>query len=153
MALFKRVNAHATRPLRHTVLRPQQRIEEAAYPLDDVEESYHVGAFLGDEIVSVASVYHEARPGEEGEDSWRLRGMATLPELRRRGYGTNLLRSCIEYVAKMGGSEIWCNARSSAAGFYEGLGFEPVGDEFDLPLLGPHQIMRRAVGPEDLNES
>ena len=146
----KQINAEATHALRHTVLRPQQNIEDAIYPLDEEEETFHVGAFLGDEIVSIASLYNEGRLGEEGKSCWRLRGMATAPELRGRGYGTKLLKQCIEYAAKMGGNEIWCNARTSAAHFYEVLGFETIGDEFNLPPLGPHRLMRRRVGPEDL---
>ena len=46
----------------------------------------------------------------------------------------------IDYLTKETQSEIlWCNARTTAFEFYEKMGFTIVGDEFDIPNLGPHK--------------
>ena len=37
----------------------------------------------------------------------------------------------------------WCNARTSAAGYYEKIGFVIASDEFELPDIGPHVLMVR----------
>ena len=41
-------------------------------------------------------------------------------------------------VAARGGDLVWCDARATAAGFYERMGFTVVTDEFDKPGIGPH---------------
>jgi len=42
------------------------------------------------------------------------------------------------------GDLLWCNARTSASGFYTRLGFAVVGEAFELPGIGPHHLMHRA---------
>ena len=37
---------------------------------------------------------------------------------------------------------LWCNARLHAVGFYERQGWKVEGDEFDVPDIGPHFVMR-----------
>ena len=49
-------------------------------------------------------------------------------------------RVLIKFQRKKTESEIlWCNARTTAFGFYEKMGFNIVVDEFDIPNLGPHK--------------
>jgi predicted GNAT family N-acyltransferase len=71
--------------------------------------------------------------------------MATDPEVRGAGFGAALLAGCLDAVAEAGGSELWCNARMTAVGFYRRAGFEVVSDEFDVPGIGPHVVMTRPV--------
>ena len=46
-----------------------------------------------------------------------------------------------------GGRRVWCNARLSAAGFYERVGFGRVGGVFEIAGIGPHAVMTIAAGP------
>lgn len=87
--------------------------------------------------MGIASLYREARLG----DGWRLRGMATEPDVRGAGFGTALLAACMEHVAASGGGELWCNARVPAVGFYQRAGFEVVSEAFDIAGIGPHVVM------------
>lgn len=137
--------AAATRPVRRAILRPTQAEHELVYPGDDAPDTLHAGAFEEERLVGIASIYREARAGSNDAGAWRLRGMATLPDVRGRGYGAALLRLCIEYAAARGGRVAWCNARTSAAGFYEALGFVREGEAFELPGIGPHFVMSRAI--------
>jgi ribosomal protein S18 acetylase RimI-like enzyme len=140
--LIRRVTAEDIRPLRHSVLRPGQAFLETRYPGDDA--GLHFGAFDGDRLVGIASLYEEGRAdGPAG--GWRLRGMATDPNVRGAGYGAALLAACVEEVAGAGGTEVWCNARMAAVGFYRRAGFEVVSEEFDVPGIGPHLVMARRV--------
>ena len=140
--LIRRITAEEVRPLRHSVLRPGQALEETVYPGDDA--GVHLGAFDGDRLVGIASLYLEDRVG--GRDGgWRLRGMATDAGVRGAGYGAALLAGCVEEVAGAGGTELWCNARMVAVGFYRRAGFEVVSEEFDVPGIGPHVVMTRPV--------
>ena len=137
------------RQLRHSVLRPHQQPEELVFRGDDAPDTLHVGAFENDKLVAIASVAREEFPGEPHLDAWRLRGMATLPEARRQGYGAALVRACVTHVAARGGNLIWCYGRTSALPFYRALGFREHGGEFDMPVTGPHFVLRREVQPNN----
>jgi predicted GNAT family N-acyltransferase len=136
------VTAEEVRPLRHVVLRPGQAFEETVYPGDDA--GVHLGAFDGDRLVGIASLYEENRIGGRA-GGWRLRGMATDAGVRGAGFGAALLAGCVEAVAEAGGAELWCNARMTAVGFYRRAGFEVASDEFDVPGIGAHVVMTRPV--------
>lgn len=125
------------RPLRLAVLRPGQPADSAVYPEDDGPDTVHLAAFAGGRVVATASLYRE--------NGWRLRGMATDPSVRGRGYGRAVLRAALDHAARRGAGEVWCNARLAAVGFYEGAGFAVVSDEFDVPGIGPHVVMTRRV--------
>jgi predicted GNAT family N-acyltransferase len=143
------ISAEATRPLRQRVLRPHQTIEQLEYPGDDAESTIHLGAFKKHHLVGITSIYHEAPPGSSDVGAWRLRGVATAPEVRGEGYGERLLCSAIAYVAGKGGTYLWCNARTTVLGYYERYGFQTQGEEFLSPGTGPHYFVWRAVVPDD----
>jgi ribosomal protein S18 acetylase RimI-like enzyme len=71
--------------------------------------------------------------------------MATLPEVRGRGYGGLLLERCVGHAVNHGGRVLWCNARAAAVGFYRRYAFTTRGDPFDIPDLGPHYLMSRPL--------
>jgi ribosomal protein S18 acetylase RimI-like enzyme len=142
---LRRIPAAETRHLRHVVLRPHQRPEELVYPGDDAPDTFHVGLYVGDEQLGVASLYREPEPGTKDDGAWRLRGMAVLPKCQGMGYGTALLRNCMEHARHQGGTQLWCNARTTASGFYLALGFQVKGSEFELPGIGPHYLMWRPL--------
>ena len=89
----------------------------------------------------MASVYHEAQPGETDPQAWRLRGMATYAEQRGQGIGGALMEACLAHVRTHGGTRLWFNARTTAAGFYRRFGFVVQGDVFDIEGIGPHVVM------------
>ena len=143
---IRSISAEETRSLRRAVLRPSQSPEESVYPGDDLASTLHLGAYLHDELVGVASVYREP-PGTKEADAnwWRLRGMAIKPELQGGGYGRALLEKCLVHVAAQGGTVMWCNARATAAGFYRSAGFETIGEVYELPGIGAHYMMQREL--------
>ena len=112
---------------------------------DDDPRSFHAGAFLGDRLVGVATVAPEDCPAAPGARGWRLRGMAALPEVRRRGYGAALIGACMAHILSQDGEVIWCHGRISALAFYQRLGFAPFGEEFAVPHTGPHYLLWRRL--------
>lgn len=139
------VQVEEVRPIRATILRPNQCAEACIYPMDDDADSGHFGAYIEGELIGIASIYHDAPPGESGATAWRLRGMATLQRARRHGVGSRLLEASMGYIAARGGTYLWCNARTTAAEFYLSHGFEKIGAEFELPDIGPHWFMSRHI--------
>ncbi len=142
-AQVRPVGAEDVRPLRHSILRPGQPWDETVYPGDHEPATVHLGAFEGDRLIGIASLYREARPGKA--DGWRLRGMATTEDARGRGAGRALLAACVAHVAARGGGKLWCNARTPAVGFYAAAGFAVSSAEFDIPGIGPHVAMSLEV--------
>lgn len=60
----------------------------------------------------------------------RLGRLAVLPEYRRRGIGAALVRRVIREALEQGRGPLCLHAQGQALGFYEALGFEPEGEEF-----------------------
>lgn len=133
------------RPIRHLVLRPHQSFEATVYPGDTDEPTRHAAFLEDDRVVAAASIYRESPPAEQSTDAWRLRGMAVLPEWRRRGAGRAVLQRIVDHARANGAAFVWCNARVSAADYYERLGFRREGDIYDMPPLGPHVFMRHSL--------
>lgn len=118
-------------PLRHAVLRPGKHMAAAQWDRDD--ESTHIGAWAGDDLVGCATVTEE-------DEWWRLRGMAVDPVHQGAGIGRAVLEAAIQAVREAGGTEIRANARTAALPFYEAMGFTTVGEEFVTVATGlPHK--------------
>ncbi|MEO1535075.1 MAG: GNAT family N-acetyltransferase [Planctomycetota bacterium] len=148
---MERITAEDTRAMRLAVLRPGQPPERVVYPGDDLETSVHVGVRdAPGALVSVASFYREVvseRAGDlAGRDGVRIRGMATLPEHRGRGYGRSLIERGLAESAAGNADIAWCNARRTASGYYERIGFSVASEVFELPDIGPHVVMARSIG-------
>ena len=76
--------------------------------------------------------------------------MVTLPEVQRRGYGRAVLIEGIKYVARQGGTLLWCNARTDAVDFYRKLRFEAIGGEQKTARGTGFIRMKRAVSQDDI---
>jgi|GEM_PF-1069004 len=132
--------------IRHQVLREGQPRSSCYYPEDSYKNTLHFTASKQGKIIGSASVYKESHPDFSLRQSWRIRGMAVLPVLQGEGIGRLLLESCINHAIKMKGDVIWCNARNNAVKFYKQSGFKIIGDEFELPDIGPHFLLAKNLG-------
>jgi GNAT superfamily N-acetyltransferase len=133
--------------LRQRVLRPHQRPEEMALPGDDDPDTAHFGARREDgRLVGTASIRRETPSWAPGRaDAWRLRGMATEPQLRSRGIGAAVLAAVFDHLAARGGGLLWCHARLAAVEFYRRGGLVTRGEPWDEPEIGPHVVMWREL--------
>ena len=137
--MIRPITAGETIEVRWPVLRPGFPRETAIFAGDELATPKHFGAFDGDKLVGVASVYLAPLPERAGAaPAWQLRGMATLPVVRGRRFGHALLDACVAHARDAGAALLWCNARTSAAAFYSKHGWQIVGEEFDIPTVGPH---------------
>ena len=146
------IKPEQTHALRHAVLRPHQRIEEMVYQGDDLPDSLHLGAFhtAGDPdgpVVGVLTLNTAPMPGQAEAGDYQLRGMAVAAAMQGRGVGRLLVQRALSEVATRSGTRIWCNARVSAMGFYQSLGFVTQGEPFEIVPIGPHYVMSVAVHP------
>lgn len=137
----KPISFKETYVLRHSILRPGQLIETCYYVGDESEHTFHFGYFHRDELVGVASFYLEPHKEFTADKPYRLRGMATLPVVQRSGFGRKILLRGIEELKRRGADLLWCNAREGAFEFYKKMGLSFHGDLFEIPEIGPHQVM------------
>jgi predicted GNAT family N-acyltransferase len=79
--------------------------------------------------------------------------MATDAAVRGSGAGRLLVAEGLARVSARGGDLVWCDARMTAAGFYERMGFTVVTDEFEKPGIGPHVGMLIEVPAPDASRS
>lgn len=128
-------------PLRSLVLRNGKPFEECVFDGDDAYDTFHLGFLADGEIRSIASFMRNDFFPDDGE-GYQLRGMATHPDFNAQGFGIALINFAIEYLKEYNTDYLWCNARSSAAGFYKKIGFISETPEFDIPGIGFHYEMR-----------
>jgi predicted GNAT family N-acyltransferase len=107
--------------------------------LIDEENQLHFGLFdPGNELVACV-VAVRLSPTEA-----RIRQMAVSPSHQRKGLGQRLMSELEDNLQARGFKKFVMNARKSAVGFYEKLGYTVVGDEF-VDMTVPHVKMSKAV--------
>jgi GNAT superfamily N-acetyltransferase len=135
------IRPEETHVLRQRILRAHQALAEMEYPGDRDAQTVHFGAFDGERLVGIASIYHEAWKDDPQPGDWRLRGMAVDEAARGGGVGAKLLEACARHIADHGGKRLWCNARTPACAFYERFGLSRRGPIWDEGAIGPHVVM------------
>ena len=137
--IVQRATAEEVWPLRHAVLRAGLSFDTAKFDGDLDDTTRHFGAFDGHDILCCLSLFQSTW---NKSDAWQLRGMATVATHQRQGFGQLLLMYAIDEAKKEKPSwPFWCNARTTAIGFYEQTGWSTVTDVFDIPTAGPHVEM------------
>ena len=142
-----RINAADTYPIRQQVLIPDHDPKKAKFESDDDEDiSFHLGAFHESQLVSVASFYYDRNMIFPDQHQYQLRGMATLQDFQRLGLSSELLNMAFPIIKQNFCSLLWCNARVTAIGFYQKVGFK-IQDEtpFEIEGIGPHVLMYKNI--------
>ncbi|MDX7995963.1 GNAT family N-acetyltransferase [Bacillus subtilis] len=145
MLEVKTISAEDTYEIRHRILRPHQSIEQCKYEEDHAKGSFHLGAFFEGQLFSIASFSPQIQPLITESPAYRLRGMATLEGYRDQKGGSTLIKHAEEKLAKNGVQAVWCNARSHVKGYYSKLGWEVLGEPFEIPGIGTHIIMYKKL--------
>lgn len=138
--MVKFIPVDLTLPLRSKILRNGKPFSDCIYPTDEVAGIFHLGFYLNEEIVSIATFFPNNYKSNKSL-GYQLRGMATDQGHLGRGYGKQIIKFAVEYIRNTNAQYIWCNARTSAIQFYQKLGFELVSEEFEMAEIGPHYEM------------
>lgn len=121
MITIEQIRPEVTWRLRKEVLYPNEPLHAMEMKEDD--HGIHFGAFTDTEVVAVVSLF------AQGTD-FQFRKFAVTPAMQGQGVGKILLQYIIAFARNEGGQRIWCNARDTAAGFYQRQGFNPTGEKF-----------------------
>ena len=143
------ISAAETLPLRQALLRPNRSVAESVYPGDNDVSTFHVGVFDVDATLpaAIATLLLQDDPRCPAQPTWRLRGMAVDARRQRTGFGSAALQFAEKTARQREGAAIWCNARQPAVAFYQRHGYEPIGEIFTLPNIGPHFFCCKTLRP------
>src|SRR5476651_944047 len=118
---IEQITPELTWRLRWQVLYPDSTIRQMA--MDEDEQATHFGVFYQNKLVGVVSLF------QHGAD-FQFRKFAIDPLVQQKGIGTQLLQYITDRATDAGGTRLWCNARTLAAGFYLKAGFQQTGELF-----------------------
>jgi predicted GNAT family N-acyltransferase len=74
----------------------------------------------------------------------RLRQMAVQNNLQGKGIGASMMNFAEIVARDKGYKKLVMHARKTVMGFYEKLGYKPVGDEF-IEVTIPHFVMEKSL--------
>lgn len=141
-----RINSSDAVPIRKDIFRSEFDYDEHVSLGDDEEQTFHLGVFVEGKLVSVASFYYENNEHfPSHKDQYRLRGMATLPQYQNIGLSKALLQTAFSIIKRNMCTLLWCHARQVSVPFYQKLGFDVIGEEFDVPKLGSHRLVSKDI--------
>jgi GNAT superfamily N-acetyltransferase len=136
------ISADLTRSIRHQVLwQHKPSLDVCVLDTDNVIDAFHLGVRFESELISVGSFFPQTHHHFYQDNVYRLRAMATLPNFHGRGSGRALIEFALQLLRERNANLLWCDARLSAVGFYQRLGFSVDDEIYEVPLIGPHKLM------------
>lgn len=100
---------------------------------------FHYGMFDDDGEMHACVIATPFAPGK-----YQIRQMAVIERQQGNGVGRELLTQAEQSLRETGATELMLQARDVAVGFYEKLGYRPVGDMF-IHVGIPHLEMRKTL--------
>ncbi|RYE09102.1 MAG: GNAT family N-acetyltransferase, partial [Sphingobacteriaceae bacterium] len=116
---IQQITAEQTWPMRQSVMYPAFSLDQVK--LDDDALGRHFGLFAGEELVVVVSVFVV-------DGALQFRKLATKTDQQGKGYGKQMMQFILDLTSAENLKTVWCNARLSAATFYNQFGFEAFGE-------------------------
>jgi GNAT superfamily N-acetyltransferase len=142
---IQEITATDTYSVRHPVLRAGKPLESCHFEGDELASTQHFGCFLDKELVGIISLFEVENPLFTRGKSFQIRGMAVVATHQKKGFGEALVQTAEEFCKKQKARLIWFNARTSAVRFYEKMGYEKSGAEFEIQDVGPHFLMFKTI--------
>jgi GNAT superfamily N-acetyltransferase len=134
-----------TYSVRHSVLRAGKPIESCHFEGDELTTTHHFGCFKEDQLIGVISLFEIGNSNFAVQKSFQIRGMAVLDIHQKQGVGEALVSEAESFCITEKATLIWFNARTSAVGFYQKMGYEIIGSEFEIETVGPHFLMCKQI--------
>ena len=124
--------------LRNDILRKPLKLTLTPQELEKEKEEILIGAFEEEKMLGCCMLIIV------DPTTVRLRQMAVLNNLQGKGIGRALMQFAENIARDRGFKKIIMHARKSAAGFYEKLGYQVCGEEFEEVTL-PHYQMEKKL--------
>jgi ribosomal protein S18 acetylase RimI-like enzyme len=124
--------------LRNDILRKPLGLNFTAEELEKEKEEILIGAFEEEKMLGCCMLI------TMDPITVRLRQMAVLNNQQGKGIGRALMQFAENIARDRGFRKITMHARKTAIGFYEKLGYEVNGDQFEEVSI-PHFIMEKVL--------
>lgn len=124
--------------LRNEILRKPLGLNFTPEELEKEKDEILIGAFEEEKMLGCCMLI------KMDKSTVRLRQMAVLNNLQGKGIGRALMQFAENIARDRGYRKIVMHARKSASGFYEKLGYQVSGNEFEEVTL-PHIIMEKGL--------
>lgn len=124
--------------LRMDILRRPLGLNFNKEDLEREKDDILIGAFEEDDLMACCILT------KIGEGICKLRQMAVHPRLQGTGLGVAMMSYAEQLAKDAGFKKMVMNARKTAKGFYEKLGYEIEGDEF-VEVTLPHFFMQKNI--------
>ena len=124
--------------LRNEILRRPLGLTYSEDELSREKEDILIGAFDDDEMLACCLMTRI------DNKCLRLRQMAVQNNLQGKGIGASMMNFAELVARDKGFKKLVMHARKTAIGFYEKLGYKPVGDEF-VEVTIPHCLMEKKL--------
>jgi predicted GNAT family N-acyltransferase len=124
--------------LRMDILRKPLGLTFTEADLDKEKDDILIGAFEEEELMACCILT------KIGDDTCKLRQMAVRPKIQGTGLGAAMMNYAEQLAKDAGFKKMVMNARKTAKGFYEKLGYEIKGDEF-VEVTLPHFYMQKNI--------
>jgi ribosomal protein S18 acetylase RimI-like enzyme len=148
MTIIKEITAQETFIVRHPVLRQGKPLESCVFEGDDLSSTHHFGLYTDNHLIGIISLFQKTNAIFVSQKQAQIRGMAVLETHQKQGLGDALVKYCENYCNDNQIDLIWFNARTAAVGFYKKLGYQIVGEPFDIPDVGEHYLMYKELKNE-----
>ncbi|OLY91383.1 Ribosomal protein S18 acetylase RimI [Cnuella takakiae] len=124
--------------LREDILRKPLGLTFTPEELEKEKSNLMIGAYEDDKILGCCMLV------EEAPQTVRLRQMAVLNDLQGKGVGKALIQFAENLARDHGYRRITMHARKNAVGFYEKMGYNVQGGEFEEVTI-PHVVMEKEL--------
>lgn len=124
--------------LRMDILRRPLGLNFNKEDLEREKDDILIGAFEEDDLLACCILT------KIGQGICKLRQMAVHPRLQGTGLGVAMMSYAEQLAKDAGFKKMVMNARKTAKGFYEKLGYEIEGDEF-VEVTLPHFFMQKNI--------
>ena len=127
------------------MLRQGRPLNDCIFNGDEDKSTVHLGAFIANQLVGVASAYRNTTPLFKDENAYQVRGVAVLSSQQRKGIGQELMRQMEHCLQQKKVPLVWLNARVVALDFYKALHYIQKGDAFEIEEIGTHYCFYKAL--------
>ncbi len=124
--------------MRNEILRQPLGLDLYQENTDWEQTARHFGAYQEGQLVACLIACTES------SNRYRIRQMATQTDCQGMGIGRELMLQVEKKLLESGATGLALNARVSAKGFYEKLGYRVAGDEF-VEVTVPHVRMEKEL--------
>jgi GNAT superfamily N-acetyltransferase len=143
MVVIKQISTEETYAIRLETLRKGIDLP-VQFSGDFDSETFHLGVFEDDELKGISSFMKTTNKLFDASQ-YQLRGMATLPSARGKGFGRLMLQYSFSHLREKKINTLWCNAREIALDFYLKEGFIQKGASFGIQQIGIHYRLYKKI--------